>query len=61
MAVITAGSVADVPHITRSPGFWHGVVRRICRDPVALIALTVIVLLVAIAIFGPYLAPHDLS
>lgn len=59
MAVITADPVANVPRITRSPGFWHGVVRRICRDPVALIALTVIVLLVAIAIFAPYLAPHD--
>lgn len=59
MAVITADPVTDAPRITRSPGFWHGVVQRICRDPVALIALSIIVLLVAIAIFAPYLAPHD--
>ncbi|MCM2457156.1 ABC transporter permease [Rhizobium sp. CG4] len=59
MAVITADPVTDAPRIARSPGFWHGVVQRICRDPVALIALSIIVLLVAIAIFAPYLAPHD--
>ena len=59
MAVITADSVTDAPRITRSPGFWHGVIQRICRDPVALIALSIVVLLVAIAIFAPYLAPHD--
>jgi peptide/nickel transport system permease protein len=59
MAVITADPVTDAPRIGRSPGFWHGVVQRICRDPVALIALSIIVLLVAIAIFAPYLAPHD--
>lgn len=59
MAIITADPVTDAPRITRSPGFWHGVVQRICRDPVALIALSIIVLLVAIAIFAPYLAPHD--
>ncbi|MCS4244449.1 peptide/nickel transport system permease protein [Rhizobium sp. BIGb0125] len=59
MAVITADPVTDAPSITRSPGFWHGVVQRICRDPVALIALSIIVLLVAIALFAPYLAPHD--
>lgn len=59
MAIITADPVTDAPRITRSPGFWHGVVQRICRDPVALIALSIIVLLIAIAIFAPYLAPHD--
>jgi len=59
MAVITADPVTDAPRIARSPGFWHGVVQRICRDPVALIALSIIVLLVAIGIFAPYLAPHD--
>lgn len=59
MAVITADPVTDAPRIARSPGFWHGVVQRICRDPVALIALSIIVLLVAIALFAPYLAPHD--
>lgn len=59
MAVITADPVTDAPRITRSPGFWHSVIQRICRDPVALIALSIVVLLVAIAIFAPYLAPHD--
>lgn len=59
MAVFTADPLTDAPRVIRSPGFWHGVVQRIYRDPVALIALSIIVLLVAVAIFAPYLAPHD--
>jgi peptide/nickel transport system permease protein len=60
VAVITA----DIPAVTstpivKSPGFWSGVIRRLCRDPVALIALTIIVLLVLMAIFAPYIAPYD--
>ncbi|KQS64109.1 ABC transporter permease [Rhizobium sp. Leaf371] len=61
MAVIAADTVAPVPVILKSPGFWRGVVRRLCRDPVALTALGVVVLLVLIAIFAPYIAPYDPS
>jgi peptide/nickel transport system permease protein len=45
--------------IERSPGYWATVWRRFSRDPVAMAALAVIVLLVLVAIFAPYLAPAD--
>jgi peptide/nickel transport system permease protein len=62
MAVIIA-EIAPSPtaRLVKSPGFWSGVVRKLCRDPVALCALSVLVLLVLIAIFAPYLAPYDPS
>jgi peptide/nickel transport system permease protein len=59
MDVITANSVPDTPRVARSPGFWYGVIRRLCRDPVALAALLIVVILIAIAILAPYLAPYD--
>lgn len=42
-----------------SEGYWRGVIRRLARDPVALVALAVILGLVLMAIFAPYLAPAD--
>jgi peptide/nickel transport system permease protein len=59
MAAITADTPVDAPRVIRSPGFWQGVIRRLCRDPVALGALFVVVLLLAIAILAPYIAPYD--
>ncbi|MBB3609993.1 ABC transporter permease [Rhizobium sp. BK602] len=59
MAVTTADAVAPAPAISRSPGFWHGVARRLGRDPVALAALAVIAALVLLAILAPYIAPYD--
>ena len=49
---------ANAP-ITRSPGYWATVWRRFRRDPVAVCALVVILLLVLVAIFAPLIAPHD--
>jgi len=45
--------------LERSPGYWSTVWRRFRRDPVAMGALVVIVLLVLMALLAPYLAPHD--
>jgi peptide/nickel transport system permease protein len=59
MAVITADLPVATATLAKSPGFWSGVFRRLCRDPVALAALGVIVLLLLMAIFAPYLAPYD--
>jgi peptide/nickel transport system permease protein len=44
---------------TRSPGYWTSVVRRFRRDPVAIGAAIVVLLLVLIALFGPWIAPAD--
>ena len=43
----------------RSPGYWSTVWRRFRRDPIAMGALIVILLLVLMAILAPYIAPHD--
>ncbi|MFK0383648.1 ABC transporter permease [Agrobacterium sp. NPDC090273] len=59
MVAITTASEIPVEKIAKSPGFWSGVFRRLCRDPVAMAALALLVLLVLIAIFAPYLAPYD--
>ncbi|MCQ1838696.1 ABC transporter permease [Neorhizobium galegae] len=62
MAVVTADIAAPSPAtIAKSPGFWSGVLRRICRDPVAMTALMILLILVLIAIFAPYIAPYDPS
>jgi peptide/nickel transport system permease protein len=45
--------------LERSPGYWATVWRRLRRDPVAMAALVVIILLVLMAIFAPYIAPQD--
>ncbi len=60
MAVGTMdATAAKVQPIEVSEGYWRGVLRRLSRDPVAMIAFGVIVLLVLMAIFAPYLAPAD--
>ena len=45
--------------IETSPGYWSGVIRRLRRDPVAMLALFVILALVLMAVFAPYIAPAD--
>jgi peptide/nickel transport system permease protein len=44
---------------TRSPGYWTSVVRRFRRDPVAVGAALVVLLLVLVALFGSWIAPAD--
>ncbi|CEJ13987.1 Glutathione transport system permease protein GsiD [bacterium YEK0313] len=45
--------------IERSPGYWTGVARRVSRDKVAMIAGILILALVLVAIFAPWIAPAD--
>ncbi len=45
--------------VIRSPGYWTTVWRRLRRDPVAVGALIVIVLLLLMAVFAPWIAPQD--
>lgn len=55
---VSAPAIDDTA-IERSPGYWATVWRRFRRDPVSMIALTVIVLLILVAIFAPWIAPQD--
>lgn len=43
----------------RSPGYWRTVLQRFARDPLAVAAAAVVVLLILMAIFAPWLAPND--
>ena len=55
---ITGAPVVLEP-IRRSPGYWQTVWRRFLRDPVAVGAGIVILALVLMAIFAPYIVPQD--
>ena len=52
---------AKVPALRfeRSPGYWQTVGRRFLRDPAALVAGAMILFLVILVVFGPWLAPAD--
>jgi len=54
-------SPADVQPLPaqRTRGYWASVGARFVRDPVAMVAAVVVLLLVLMAIFGPWLAPAD--
>lgn len=58
MTAVDLSSVA-LPPAERSEGYWASVLRRLRRDPVAMGALAVILLIVLAAILAPYLAPAD--
>ncbi|WP_442953180.1 ABC transporter permease [Paucibacter sp. XJ19-41] len=55
---MTTPSLA-APAPLRSPGYWQGVLARLLRDPVAVGAGLVVLALLALAVFGPWLAPAD--
>ncbi|WP_210208251.1 ABC transporter permease [Rhodoplanes roseus] len=60
MAVTTVDSVAPPVLAERlGRGYWAGVLRRLSRDPVAMTAAAIILLIVLAAIFAPYIAPAD--
>jgi peptide/nickel transport system permease protein len=58
MTAIDAGSLPVVSPV-RSDGYWRSVGRRLMRDPVAMAALGVILIIVLAAILAPYIAPAD--
>jgi peptide/nickel transport system permease protein len=54
----SATTVAPLPD-QRSRGYWASVWLRFTRDPVALGAAVVVLLLIGMAVFGPWLVPAD--
>ncbi|HYN28971.1 MAG TPA: ABC transporter permease [Dermatophilaceae bacterium] len=55
VAVAEAGRVEESPGVSLIASAW----RRLRRDPVFLLGLTITVLFVLLAVFAPLLAPHD--
>ena len=58
MAALAEQSIVEAP-LPKTAGYWSGVGRRLLRDPVAIFAGLVILALILMAIFAPYLAPAD--
>jgi peptide/nickel transport system permease protein len=40
-------------------GYWQSVLRRLQRDPVTIVCLTILLLIVLMAILAPWVAPND--
>jgi len=59
MNLLRAPALDPSTVVQRSPGYWTGVLRRFLRDPISVVALTIIVLLILTAMLAPYIAPAD--
>src|SRR5882672_9747647 len=55
---IRIDTVAPLP-ARASRGYWGSVLRRLMRDPVAMVAAGVILTIVLAAVFAPFVAPGD--
>jgi len=58
LTISSATTVTSLP-MQRSRGYWTSAAVRFTRDPVAVGAALVVLLLIAMAVFGPWLAPAD--
>jgi peptide/nickel transport system permease protein len=58
MTVVAAG-IALPPSTPVTRGYWAGVGRRLVRDPVAIVAACIILIIVLSAVFAPWVAPAD--
>src|SRR5260370_10080854 len=56
--VAMADALAPIP-VTASGGYWASVAVRLTRDPIAMIALAIILTIVLAAIFAPWIAPAE--
>ena len=58
MSSLDTPNVAALP-VERSQGYWAGAARKLLRDPVAVVSGLIVLALLSLAIFGPWLAPAD--
>ena len=56
---MSATAFETLATVEKSPGYWSTVLRRFRRDPVALVALAIVLALVLMAVFAPLIAPGD--
>ncbi|MCY7369773.1 MAG: ABC transporter permease, partial [Polaromonas sp.] len=59
MSTLAASPPIQALQVQRSRGYWTAALHRFLKDPVALGAAAVVLLLVGLAVFGPWLAPAD--
>jgi peptide/nickel transport system permease protein len=59
--MMMAAETAVIDRPLASPGYWSGVLRRLRRDTVSMVCLTVLFLIIASAICAPLIAPYDPS
>jgi peptide/nickel transport system permease protein len=58
VTVVDAGLLVPSAAVA-SRGYWSSVLSRLRRDPLAMAALAIILLIVAAAVFAPWIAPAD--
>lgn len=58
MFSLNTPNVSALP-VERSQGYWAGAVRKLLRDPVAVASGLIVLALLSLAVFGPWLAPSD--
>jgi len=58
MAAIADAAILEAP-LKAGRGYWASVGHRVARDPIAMFALAILVLILLAAIFAPYIAPAD--
>ncbi len=60
MSVLAAAITTATPaEAQRSPGYWQNVLTRLLADKLAMAAGGVVLVLLGLALFGPWLAPAD--
>ena len=48
-----------VPVMDESASLWRQYSHDLCKDPLAMVGLAILVLLISIAVMAPYIAPYD--
>ncbi|MFM9974204.1 MAG: ABC transporter permease [Beijerinckiaceae bacterium] len=56
---MTMSTSQSILAVEKSSGYWAGVARRFRRDPVAMIALCLVIGLILMAVLAPWIAPAD--
>jgi len=59
MAITMTSSNLSPTAVERSQGYWTGAARKLLRDPVAVGSGLIVLTLLILAVFGPWLAPAD--
>jgi peptide/nickel transport system permease protein len=56
---VSTSAFEKLATVERSPGYWAGVLGRLRRDKVAMVALVIVLALILMALLAPWIAPND--